>query len=126
MPAPAPPPPYSTDLSLLNAGSPNGAWSLFVFDDEISDAGQILGWGLNLTTVGHLPIPPRISLVRIVNDRPQFTITGQAGDRLVIEGSNDLVNWATISNTVLGADSTVFTDSSISSNIRFYRVGRQP
>ena len=32
--------------------NPNGAWSLYVFDDSVGDAGNIAnGWSLNLTTV---------------------------------------------------------------------------
>jgi uncharacterized repeat protein (TIGR01451 family) len=51
-PSPAPPPPYSTLLSSLNQLDPNGAWQLFVWDDERRDSGSITrGWTLTITTV---------------------------------------------------------------------------
>jgi subtilisin-like proprotein convertase family protein len=52
--SPAPPGPYSDpqQLSAFNGGTPNGAWSLYVYDDLSSNSGQIAGgWSLTLTTV---------------------------------------------------------------------------
>jgi hypothetical protein len=109
----------------LNGIDPNGTWSLFVQDDEISDQGQIGGWSLRITTIGRLSTPPRIRLVGIINGHCQFTIDGQSGDKLVIEGSSDLSNWLPIRNTVLGAASMTFTDTSALGDLRFYRVQRQ-
>jgi uncharacterized repeat protein (TIGR01451 family) len=43
---------YSLALSGMIWSSPNGAWSLYVFDDKPGDAGIIAGgWSLNLTTL---------------------------------------------------------------------------
>ncbi len=54
-PVPAPPPPYYTNLSLFNGINPNGAWSLYVFDDSAFNTGAISnGWMLNLTTSGQV------------------------------------------------------------------------
>ena len=51
-PAPAPAGLYQTALSVFNALNPNGAWSLYVFDDAGGDAGAISnGWSLTLSTV---------------------------------------------------------------------------
>jgi uncharacterized repeat protein (TIGR01451 family) len=51
-PAPAPAAPFGATLSGLNNVSPNGAWSLYVLDDTIGDAGIIAGgWSLDLTTI---------------------------------------------------------------------------
>ena len=45
-----PPPPYGTNLAVLNGGNPNGTWYLFVQDDKAFDSGMISnGWVLNLT-----------------------------------------------------------------------------
>ncbi|HEY0549406.1 MAG TPA: M36 family metallopeptidase [Verrucomicrobiae bacterium] len=50
-PAPAPAGPYGTNLSVLNAVNPNGAWSLYVFDDANGDQGRINGgWTLDIQT----------------------------------------------------------------------------
>jgi uncharacterized delta-60 repeat protein len=46
-----PNPSYSTNLSSLNGSNPNGTWSLFVLDHQVTDDGFITnGWLLNLTT----------------------------------------------------------------------------
>jgi uncharacterized repeat protein (TIGR01451 family) len=43
--------PYGSTLSALNWASPNGIWSLYVFDDSTGDGGVISsGWSLNLVT----------------------------------------------------------------------------
>jgi len=122
---PAPAGPYNADLTLLNGSDPNGTWSLFAQDDEISDEGQIGGWSLRITTVGRLSQPPRIRLVSVTNGHCQFTVDGQAGDKLVIESSPDLSNWAPIRTNVLGSASMTFNDASVLGDRRFYRVQHQ-
>jgi subtilisin-like proprotein convertase family protein len=48
---PAPAGPYVTNLSVLNGTAPNGAWSLYMFDDRKQNGGGIAaGWSLALTT----------------------------------------------------------------------------
>jgi Ca2+-binding RTX toxin-like protein len=52
--APAPPPPHGLTMSTQNGASPNGSWSLFVFDDFFSATGPGAisgGWSLAITTV---------------------------------------------------------------------------
>ena len=49
---PAPAGPYPTAMSVFNGTDPNGAWGLYVVDDEAGEAGAIeQGWLLNLTMV---------------------------------------------------------------------------
>ena len=49
--APAPPPPYSTDLGILNGLDPNGVWTLY-FEEFAGDEGGQLGsgWSIQITT----------------------------------------------------------------------------
>jgi subtilisin-like proprotein convertase family protein len=51
LPPPAPAGPYTTTtLAAFNGFNPNGTWSLYVFDDASSDAGNIAnGWELAIT-----------------------------------------------------------------------------
>ena len=50
-PLPAPPSPFGAALGSVYGGTPNGAWSLFVMDDAVGDAGYISGgWTLDLQT----------------------------------------------------------------------------
>ena len=45
--------PYSTSLSVLNGTSPNGAWALYLYDDNPIFAGSVAnGWMVNLTLKG--------------------------------------------------------------------------
>jgi subtilisin-like proprotein convertase family protein len=48
---PWPPRPYASTLAGLAGTQPNGAWKLFAYDADISNAGQINGgWSLDLAT----------------------------------------------------------------------------
>jgi uncharacterized repeat protein (TIGR01451 family) len=50
-PSPAPSGPFAANLSVFNGLNPNGAWSLFVFDDAAGDAGRVDGgWALEFQT----------------------------------------------------------------------------
>jgi hypothetical protein len=52
-PPPAPSSPYPLALSSFDGSSPNGAWSLFVFDEAGGSPGSIAGgWSLELQTSG--------------------------------------------------------------------------
>jgi subtilisin-like proprotein convertase family protein len=63
LPAPAPAGPYGTVLSAYNGATPNGTWSLYVFDDGSgADAGQITnGWCANFTTTTDAPTTTTVS-----------------------------------------------------------------
>jgi hypothetical protein len=45
-------PPYPLGLANFRGVSPNGAWQLYVFDDQVADAASIGGWSLDVTTTG--------------------------------------------------------------------------
>jgi len=49
--APAPGGTYGTSLNVFNGLAPNGAWRLFIVDDQAVDVGSIgAGWVLTITT----------------------------------------------------------------------------
>jgi len=76
-PAPAPPGPYGTRLSVFNGTDPNGTWRLFVHDDHPENGGSIAGgWSLSLHTQTIANQPPatlpasRAPLARASHARP--------------------------------------------------------
>lgn len=52
MGVPAPPAPYGLTLGAFDTTSPNGAWRLYVTDNEADDVGDIQSWSLEITTTG--------------------------------------------------------------------------
>jgi Ca2+-binding RTX toxin-like protein len=59
--APAPGGPYSKELAAFNGTDPNGAWSLYVFDDVAGDSGDIEGWSLRIVVAAPTTAAPTIS-----------------------------------------------------------------
>ena len=46
-------PPFATNMSTFNGGSPNGIWALYIYDDSYLNSGSIAnGWLLNLNVSG--------------------------------------------------------------------------
>ena len=63
-PLPAPPAPYATNLAVFKGSNPNGAWSLYVYDDTQLYAGYISnGWSLTLTTSELIPASSDLGIV---------------------------------------------------------------
>jgi hypothetical protein len=64
--SPAPGGPYGTTLSAFNGINPNGAWTLFAYDDNHPRSGAIVaGWSLTLLSccaAGQTNSPPSITL----------------------------------------------------------------
>ena len=61
LPTPAPAGPYGNSLADLNGFNPCGAWSLYVFDDNVGDSGVINGWSLSFIYAAPLPALADIS-----------------------------------------------------------------
>ena len=58
--------PYATNLSAFTGFSPNGSWSLYIYDDTDQNLGNIVnGWTLNLSTVN-----PAIDLAATMTNAP--------------------------------------------------------
>ncbi len=74
LPLPAPQGPYASILDNLNGWSPNGTWSLYIFDDKPGDSGLLNGWGLTLTTVN--PLNPVCSDLGVAVSAPTFVSPG--------------------------------------------------
>ncbi len=72
---PAPPAPYTADLSLFNGSNPNGDWSLFVIDDAAYNSGVISnGWSITLTSIS--PVGGAADLVAAATGFPNpVTVT---------------------------------------------------
>jgi hypothetical protein len=55
-PAPAPPGPYATNLSVFDGTDPNATWKLFVIDDTAGDSGAVENnWALQISTETSAP-----------------------------------------------------------------------
>jgi subtilisin-like proprotein convertase family protein len=130
LPPPAPPGPYTSSLATFNGGDPNGAWSLYVYDDSFGDQGRIIGgWTLNLSTVG-LVQPPQARLAAMpINQSGQFDylLKGEPGGTYEIEVSTDLQRWTPVSTNTLFTGTLMFHDRPTQNRTqRFYRALRRP
>ena len=86
-PGPAPTGPYNTNFSNLIGGSPNGSWSLYVFDDKVVDVGSINnGWSIAVSALNVLV--PSVDVI--------VGMTGSANPSIV--GSN-LTYTITVTNS---------------------------
>jgi len=116
----APPAPYGTTLSSLNGGSPNGAWNLFVQDDNEFNTGLISnGWAINITlgsplgSVSDLGLTLTSSATTVVPGGTvgfSFTITNYGG---FSTATNVLVQ-----NTLTSGSSLISSNLSIGTLVR--------
>lgn len=75
-PANAPAGPYPAKLAAFNAVNANGAWSLYVFDDNSGDAGSISnGWSLALTTISAVNQIADLGLTAVATPNPALAGT---------------------------------------------------
>ena len=126
LPSPAPPGPHPqgfTPLSIFNGTDPNGAWRLFVYDDEPEAGGWIDGWGLTLSTMDAMA-----NLGVAMTDSPDPTIPGQTityistitnagpagatGVRLTnrVAAALEVISYSSTRGTCANAGGTIFCD----------------
>ncbi len=91
-PAPVPAVNFVTNLSAFAGIDPNGAWSLYVFDDELVDVGSLGGgWSLDITTltpfadvaVAQTPIPNPVGVGSNLTFNVTVSNLGPAGAEAV-------------------------------------------
>lgn len=90
-PSPAPSGPYPVALSSFDGASPNGAWSLFVFDEAGGSAGSITGgWSLELASGGCAGRPA--TLPTLVGTPADDVLTGTPDPDVILGlGGNDTI-----------------------------------
>ncbi len=67
--------PYGSALNVFNGANPNGAWSLYVYDSQMQDAGAISGgWTLNIASSNIVTAPADIGVA--VSDSPDPVVVG--------------------------------------------------
>ncbi len=123
LPAPATAGDYGANLAVFNGTDPNGLWKLFVYDDEVGDAGSMSGgWSLRITTAG--PGMPEFLPAQVVGGQIQLRFATSIGQSYTVQYKNSLAdtNWASLQS--LTGDGTVRTvlDPINSGNTRFYRL----
>ena len=84
-PSPAPSGPYDSTLSVFDGASPNGTWSLYVYDDHAPRNGSIAGgWGVNFPSVNSRPTnPANVTLPAIGEDTAPASNAGQTVSSIV-------------------------------------------
>jgi Ca2+-binding RTX toxin-like protein len=90
-PPPAPPGPHPVTLSGFDGTSPNGAWSLFVFDEAGGSAGSITGgWSLELASGSCADRPATVPT--LVGTAADDVLTGTTGPDVILGlGGNDRI-----------------------------------
>lgn len=113
-------PQFATSLSAFRRASPNGDWSLYIYDSQGGDAGVIAGgWNLFITTVPELSL--RISggdLVISWHDLPGY----------LLEGATALTpnpQWTPVNIEPVVSDGRRVVTLPLSSGWKFFRL-RQP
>src|SRR6185503_4318482 len=92
-PAPVPAVNFVTNFAALAGINPNGAWSLYVFDDELVDVGSMGGgWSIALTTltpiadlaVAQAPMPNPVGVGSNLTFNVTVSNLGPAGANAVL------------------------------------------
>jgi uncharacterized repeat protein (TIGR01451 family) len=120
---------YQFALSAVNGSSPNGAWSLYVFDDTVGDAGVIAGgWTLGLTTAQVMPAAeePASLMGAFTNGYFELTAIAPAGFVYEVQASTNLTSWMSIGTCTNTTGAFSFTDTTAPPlQLRYYRTMRQ-
>ena len=105
-PAPAPAGPYATNLSAFDGTDPNGAWSLYVFDDCGFQTGQLAGgWSLDIATDTTPPPPdPQTDTTapRVVSTTPAAGASGISSTANVTATFSEDMQVSTVNATSFG------------------------
>jgi uncharacterized repeat protein (TIGR01451 family) len=132
-PAPAPTPPYGTNLAVFHHTDPSGVWSLYIQDEAFGDLGSLSqGWSLDITTVGFLNSvisgsPANLSQLTYSGGTARFTVSGEDGAIYMIEASEDFQDWTQLGTVTVIGTSATFEDTSAGSHTqRFYRARSIP
>jgi len=123
-PAPAPLPPYGTNLAVFNGADPNGVWSLYAYDDAASDSGSIgQGWYLTITTTFDSVPAPRLEALPFSSGHIAFQFETVPGRTYYVEYCEDLGASAwSILETIPGDGTRKTAEDSSSAGRRFYRL----
>lgn len=109
-PAPAPAEPYSTELTAFRGTSPNGTWSLYVYDQQDNTAGGSIngGWAINIFVA---PVVGTIGGRTTPEDTPvdvSFSVTDHDGTVTnIIAQVIDASPIVTVSTNLSGSTGTV-------------------
>jgi subtilisin-like proprotein convertase family protein len=123
-PAPAPAAPYASTMSAFNGVSPNGTWSLYVFDNTTPNNGAITnGWSLAITTQVTQPIMNRPTPTSTNATLSWSAIAGESY-RVQYKPDLSLTNWSDLAGDVTASGTNAIkVDTTVSGTTqRFYRV----
>jgi uncharacterized repeat protein (TIGR01451 family) len=129
-----PPPPYGTNLAILQGGNPNGTWELFVQDDAPISSGYISnGWVLTLTTadivgtVGDLELLMSTTNTSVLSGQPVtfvLTVTNYGPSVSTnVTVVNNLPSTVTLQSTNATQGSVGRTGSTLTWNVGTLAVG---
>jgi subtilisin-like proprotein convertase family protein len=121
-PPPAPASGYGTNLAGLRGDNPNGAWKLFVYDDEPGDTGSISGgWSLRVTTAN--PPAPDFLPAQIIGGQIRLRFLTAIGGSYIVQYKNSLTDPVWTDLQTVSGDGTIKTVSdSTTGAARFYRI----
>jgi hypothetical protein len=131
-PAPAPAPPYATNLNVFIAGTVNGTWSLYIVDDQPASNGGVVAGGWQLSIQVARTVGPRFAqpapgangfqLIFYSPDGQPYTLNDLA--YFTAEVSSNLFNWETLpaALTLLPDGRIQIVDTNYPTARRFYRV----
>jgi uncharacterized repeat protein (TIGR01451 family) len=133
-PGNAPVGPYPTLLAALNAVAPNGAWSLYVFDDHSGDAGAISnGWSFTLSTISPVNQVADLGLTALAAPNPAlagstltyvFTVTnGGPNTATFVSFTNGLPAGVTLISSSPSQGAVLTTPTNVVASLGTLNVG---